>query len=81
MQIDAEMLAKALETQIITIEFEHYKTGEILTTRATLDPQITNVKIVDQHPMSDVVAFWEVDESEWKSVYIDSIRGLLKNAG
>lgn len=79
MEINAEMLAKALENQIITIEFEHYKTGEILTTKATLDPKITNAKIVEQHPMSDVVAFWEVDESEWKSVYIDSIRGLIKH--
>lgn len=78
MQVDAEMLSKAMEKQEIAIEFVHYKTKEVLRVRGTLNPAVTGSKIVDQHPESEVVVLWDVDNKEWKSIYVNTIIGLYK---
>ena len=75
--MNAKEISVLMKNQVVEIQFEHYRTGEILKTRATLDPAYTGGNTVIEHsPVSEVVAFWDVDESNWKSVYVHTIKGV-----
>lgn len=78
MEITAETLAHAMKSQKITFEYTHYRTGEVLRSTGTLDPSITG-SLVDHHQDSEVIAFWDVDEQDWRSVDISTIIGIYKN--
>lgn len=74
--MNAEELSNLMKTQIVEIQFEHYRTGELITTRATLDPRYAGLSVGDHSPQSEVVAYWSLDESAWKSLYVNTIIGV-----
>ena len=74
--MNAEQLSNLMKNQIVEIQFEHYRTGEILTTRATLDTRYTGLSVMEHSAQSEVVAYWSLDESAWKSLYVNTIIGV-----
>ena len=79
LKMDAQEIVKLLKDQEVVIEFRHYRTDELLKVKATLDPSVTGSTIVDHNPQSEVVAFWDVDAKDWKSVAVNTIVGVEWN--
>lgn len=74
--MNAEELSNLMKTQIVEIEFRHYRTGERLETKATLDPAYTGSPTIDHDPASEVIAFWDINEENWRSLYVSTILGV-----
>lgn len=73
MNANASEIAKLLRENVAVIEYTHYRTGEDLTTRCTLKPDLARLDIANHSSWSDVVAFWDLDREAWGSVYVNTI--------
>lgn len=76
LEMNADQISVLMKNQIVEIQFEHYRTGETLKTRGTLDPAYTGRNVIEHNPASEIIAFWDVDESNWKSLYVNTIKGV-----
>jgi len=69
-----ELLQK-VENGTVLLKYSHYRTGEPLSFKATTKH---NGKVLKNRPESNVYAFYDLGEQEWKSIYKNTITEFIE---